>query len=78
MEPLQLRDVLELAREYRVRRIKVGDIEVEMAPEGMSYDRPEAPAIPSQAQVAAVQPAREIADAYKAAFGGKLPSFPTR
>jgi hypothetical protein len=74
---VELRDILELAREYHCRRIRVGDIEVEMAPEGFAQAPVEGPRIPSEAEIAAAATSRPavIADDYKKLFHGRLPSF---
>lgn len=81
---LTLREVLELAREYRATRIKCGAIEVELLPQDYAppvVSREPGGFIPSQAEIQqAADNARAtpISDEYTKAFRGRLPQFPTR
>lgn len=80
MAEMELRDILELAREFRVRRLRVGDIEVEMplegpVPEGFGDPRPR---LPTEAEIRLEQSNAglfHVPDQYRKAFGGALPRF---
>lgn len=74
-DDLSLRDVLELAKEFRVRRLRVGEIEVEMSPEPEPIPY-EVPRLPTEAEVRAESLIpRAIPPEYRRLFKSDPPSF---
>lgn len=75
MAQLELRDVLELAREFRCRRLRVGNIEVELVLEPATIPSP-APRLPTEAEVRhEMAIPRTIPDEYRRLMKGEPPTF---
>lgn len=78
---LELRDVLELAREFRCRRVKVGDIEVELSPEERvpdGFGADPRTRLPTELEIrdeASIAGLPLVPREYQRAFGGRAPRF---